>query len=243
MQIKQNYVSTRCCNDVTRDFPVICVKLPENDLIFLFSFASFTLPFILHLHFLIWTCSFSTFHPPPLFIASPSHPFPTTQWGDVNDGLCVISCAIWCMRVGVCEWGREEQRRGGGPEIQKVNGISGRVAQLEQQHTAQFICCWRFRWHVVCVCVCVSTLTRCVFYLSRSQTCPPPRPHSWFFSVSHLSTIRRLKVHMMEGWSCLLWMNTVGQNKRGEKVDGVWSEEAFGKWVNRLVLCISFVCQ
>lgn len=31
-----------------------------------------------------------------------------------------------------------------GPQIQKVNGISGRVAQLEQQHTAQFISGRRF---------------------------------------------------------------------------------------------------
>lgn len=43
---------------------------------------------------------------------------------------------------------KERQREVGwrlhGPQIQKVNGISGRVAQLEQQHTAQFISCRRF---------------------------------------------------------------------------------------------------
>ncbi len=51
----------------------------------------------------------------------------------------------------VSERQREVGRRLHGPQIQKVNGISGREAQLEQQHTAQFISC---RCFFVAVCVC-----------------------------------------------------------------------------------------
>lgn len=80
-------------------------------------------------------CVFSLRLPPPS--APPPHRC------EVNDGSCSISCVIWCMRVGVCRRGRRRDREVGwrlhSPQIQKVNGISGRVAQLERQHTAQFI--------------------------------------------------------------------------------------------------------
>lgn len=110
----------------------------------------------LHFHFLrfcVALCSPLSSLPPHFSFPTSSFcpyvfslfPLPPTRWSDVNDGPCVISCLIWCMRVGVCQRGRKRDgkvgRRLHGPQIQKVNGISGRGAQLEQQHTAQFIRC------------------------------------------------------------------------------------------------------
>lgn len=96
----------------------------------------FTLPFSL----IPSSVSFSHLSPPfqpPSFLCPPLRCL--NPWRcDVSDGPSVISCVIWCMRVGVCRGGLH------GPQIQKVNGISGRGARLEQQHTAQFIRCSRF---------------------------------------------------------------------------------------------------
>lgn len=69
------------------------------------TFASSVLPF--HL-LLVPSCLFIA--SPPLLSAPPP------RRCDVNDGLCVISCVLWCMRVGVCQRGRKRdaERWGGG---------------------------------------------------------------------------------------------------------------------------------
>lgn len=62
----------------------------------------------------------SPFPPPPRALMS-FHCFPPLLSAlqprrcDVNDGLCVISCVLWCMRVGVCQRGRKrDAERWGG---------------------------------------------------------------------------------------------------------------------------------
>lgn len=83
------------------------------------------------------------------------------------------------LSEGEKERQREVERRFHGPQIQKVNGISGRVAQLEQQHTSQFIRC---RLYFVAVCVYANYLLE-----------PPTPLFLSVFSVRHLSPTRRLQ--------------------------------------------------
>lgn len=150
------------------------------------------------------------------------------------------------MRVGVCQ--KERHREVGwrlqGPQIQKVNGISGRVAQLEQQHTAQFISCRRFLVGMRCVCLCAVAVCVCtnkVFSVYRGARClyiPPKKPPSVFCQ----GVITNKEVEAMQGGGgagCCGWILVAVDNTRGVGLGGreqERSERLRGKWVNRLVL-------
>lgn len=124
-----------------------------SSLTYISIFSDSVLPSVSHSHLCLLR---SPFPPPPRALMS-FHCFPLLclpyHLNDVMWMMALVSLAVWydvweweSVREGERESEREVGRRLHGPQIQKVNGISGRVAQLEQQHTAQFISCRRFSW-------------------------------------------------------------------------------------------------